>query len=243
MRWLCVCMMRWLHTLQGGRYLFGIHELRPSQLIKMSSSENTEPVSGIWTGFTAGTYANTDQLSSNLYSEGSHLAFHSTRKPSGPWPMKATQSGFLLNSSPHQLFLHQWQQLSVIWIHHLHSHHWISTFSLECPLTYLPALRLVNPHSSFRSQFKHRSFQGDFLDPSNTSLPTGFLCYMSSKNQALFLSSIWTQSVLYMSICDYLINIYLLLLECNIHEGRDNDYFWLYFITRNKHSDQQIANA
>ena len=229
--------MRWLHTLQGGRYLFGIHELRASQLIKMSSSEHTRPVSGIRTGFTVGTDANTDQLPSNLYSKGSHLTFHSPRKPSGPWPRKATQSGFLPHSSPHQLFLHQWQQLSVIWIHHLHTHHWISTFSLECSLTYLPALCLVNPHSSFRSQLKHHSFQGDFLDPSKTSLPTGFLCYMSSKNQALFLSSVWTQSVLYMSICNYLINIYLPLLECNIHEGRDNDYFWLYFITRNKHSE------
>lgn len=151
MNYVVICMMRWLHTLKGGRYLFGIHERRSSQLIKMSSSEHTGPVSGIWTGFTAGTYANTDQLSSNLCSEGSHSAFHFTRKPSGPWPMKAIQNGFLLNSSPHQLFLHQWQQLSVIWIYRLHTHHWISTFSLECPLTYLPALCLVNPHFSFRS--------------------------------------------------------------------------------------------
>ena len=83
MNYVVICMMRWLHTLQGGRYLFGIHELRASQLIKMSSSEHTRPVSGIRTGFTVGTDANTDQLPSNLYSKGSHLTFHSPRKPSG----------------------------------------------------------------------------------------------------------------------------------------------------------------
>ena len=157
--------MRWLHTLQGGRYLFGIHGLRASQLIKMSNSEHTRPVLGIRTGFTVGTDANTDQLPSNLYSKGSHLTFYSPRKPSGPWPRKATQSGFLPHSSPHQLFLHQWQQLSVIWIHHLHTHHWISTFSLECSLTYLPALCLVNPHSSFRSQSIIPSRETSWIPP------------------------------------------------------------------------------
>lgn len=66
-----------------------------------------------------------------------------------------------------------------------------------------------------------------------------FLCYVSTKNQILFLFSSWTQSVLYMPTCHYLINIYLPLLECNLHEGRDSVHFLPYFIPNSQYSAWQ----
>ena len=106
-------------------------------------------------------------------------------------------------------------------------------------LSFSHPLSLVNSHSSFRSQRKHRSSRRLLQPLQHLPARAGSVVRFLQRTKQLS----FPESELKLT-CDYLITIYLPLLECNLQEGRDNMvYFWPCFIPNSQHSAWQTANA